>query len=184
MGTRNLFTIIHDGKVKLAKYNQWDGYLDGQGKNLTTFILDHLDFEKLKSGLSNVKFASDDDIDAVLSSTSDTENGIAGIYPLVSRDVGVLEALRVIQDLKFTTEKSELINNEFVRTKLKHKIKAENLITTDSSSFIDDGLFCEYAYTLNLDDNTITVFKGGNTKLFKCDILEYPETLDKYIAKQ
>lgn len=165
MGTRNLFTIIKDNKTVLAKYNQWDGYLDGQGKDLAEFIVNDLNFESLYTGLTRVKF---------LDEHSEELNNIydnIGVekYPLLTRATNIREQLQAIS------------------------IGVMPLETFDASEFKKDGLFCEYAYELNLDDNIITVtstnmLKNGNygacDKLeFKCDILEYPETLDKHINK-
>jgi hypothetical protein len=32
MGTRNLTIVIADKKIKVAQYGQWDGYIEGNGK--------------------------------------------------------------------------------------------------------------------------------------------------------
>jgi hypothetical protein len=164
MGTRNLFTIILNGKKVLAKYNQWDGYLKGQGKDLAEFIVNDLSFESLYNGITRIKLLNKNDskIDAIyeaMNTCNDFDKKMN--YPLITRDTNIKDQLRAIS------------------------IGVGDLFSVDASSFINDGLFCEYAYELNLDDNTISVFKSGakkcNKLVFKCDILEYPETLDKYI---
>jgi hypothetical protein len=163
MGTRNLFKIIKDNKTVLAKYNQWDGYLDGQGKGLSEFIVNDLNFETLNNGLTRVK---------MLKENSQELNDIyetIGVekYPLLTRDTTVNDQLKAIS------------------------IGVMPLETFDASEFQKDGLFCEYVYEMNLDTNSISVFVTNKLKngdygacdktLFTCDILEYPETLDKYI---
>jgi hypothetical protein len=166
MGTRNLFKIIKDNKTVLAKYNQWDGYLDGQGKELSDFIIDDLNFEALNNGLTRVRF-----LDENSSELNDIrENKDVNQYPLLTRNTTIREQLRAIS------------------------LGALSLETFDSSEFQNDGCFCEYTYVLNLDTNTITVYdnatpkeikKGTNwaceNELFTCDILEYPSVLDKHI---
>lgn len=190
MGTRNLFTIIHNNKVVLAKYNQWDGYLDGQGNDLSDFIVNHLDFEKLKDNLKAVRFCEESEIDEKTKDIKDDSfsgmfpASFSGMFPLLSRDIGIMPTLKAIQYLRFTTEKTSFDNGKMNRQVLKHKIKPENLITFNNSDFINDGLFCEYAYTLNLDNYSVSVYESGNNLLFSCDILEYPETLQKHIDQR
>lgn len=168
MGTRNLFKIIKDNKTVLAKYNQWDGYLDGQGKALSEFIVNDLNFEALNNGLSRIRMLHEDSQELKdIYETIGVEK-----YPLLTRDTTVNDQLKAIS------------------------IGVLPLETFDASDFKNDGLYCEYVYELNLDNNTVSVFtpgpwtKKGKNKdfgacdklVFKCDILEYPETLDKHIA--
>lgn len=166
MGTRNLFTIIKDNKTVLAKYNQWDGYLDGQGRDLAEFITNDLSFESLYNGITRIKLLDENDskVDAIyneLNMTRHDDNSRKKLFPLITRDTNIKDQLRAIS------------------------IGVGDLFSVDASDFVNDGLFCEYAYELNLDDNTVSVFKSGTKKcdklVFKCDILEYPETLDKHI---
>jgi hypothetical protein len=166
MGTRNLFTIIYNNKTVLAKYNQWDGYLEGQGKNLSNFIENDLNFTSLINGLSRIELLDENDsrIDAIyndLNNTRHDNDSRKKVFPLITRDTTIEDQLKAIS------------------------IGIGKMPTVDASIFKDDGLFCEYAYTLNLDDNTVSVFKSGAEKcdklVFKCDILAYPETLDKHI---
>lgn len=39
MGTRNLTAVYLDGQYKVAQYGQWDGYPEGQGITVLTFLL-------------------------------------------------------------------------------------------------------------------------------------------------
>jgi hypothetical protein len=173
MGTRNLFTIIHDGKIKLAKYNQWDGYLDGQGKDLAEFIVNDLEFNRLILGLNKVKLLDDtrdvkiiDSIYESMNSKSDDYKKLD--YPLITRDTNINDQLKAIS------------------------VGVFDLYTVDCSDFKNDGLFCEYAYELNLDLNTVKVFEHRkNAKgdyfcdkvVIDCDILQYPEILDAKLAE-
>lgn len=38
MGTRHLIIVVSQQEVKVAQYGQWDGYPDGQGKRILTFL--------------------------------------------------------------------------------------------------------------------------------------------------
>lgn len=169
MGTRNLFTIIHDGKLKLAKYNQWDGYLDGQGKALSEFIVDDLEFDRLILGLTKIVFLDENkdetQIDAIyakMNSVTDFDQKME--YPLITRDTTIGDQLRAISQGVF------------------------NLPTVNAIAFKKDGLFCEYHYELNLDSGMISVYRSGNEAcdklVLKTDILSFPEMLDKQIEIQ
>lgn len=174
MGTRNLFTIIHDGKIKLAKYNQWDGDLDGQGRDLAEFIINDLEFNRLILGLQRVKLLEEKRDAKLIDSIYDSMNSKSDDYkkldyPLITRDTNIKEQLQAIS------------------------VGVFDLYSIDASEFKNDGLFCEYAYELNLDNFTVKVFKNReNAKgdyfcdklIIDCDVLQYPEILDAKIAEQ
>lgn len=42
MGTRHLIAVQIDGKYPVAQYGQWDGYPDGQGLKVLTFLRDEM----------------------------------------------------------------------------------------------------------------------------------------------
>lgn len=48
MGTRNLTAVYLDGQYKVAQYGQWDGYPEGQGITVLTFLRDKMDLELFK----------------------------------------------------------------------------------------------------------------------------------------
>lgn len=48
MGARNLTAVYLDGQYKVAQYGQWDGYPEGQGITVLTFLRDKMDLELLR----------------------------------------------------------------------------------------------------------------------------------------
>ena len=60
MGTRNLTAVQLNGEYKIAQYGQWDGYPEGQGKTVLSFLLKNGSLEKLKSALGKVRFLDEE----------------------------------------------------------------------------------------------------------------------------
>ena len=56
MGTRNLTMVIQNQETKIAQYGQWDGFPDGQGITILTFLQDKSNVEKLKQIIPNIRF--------------------------------------------------------------------------------------------------------------------------------
>ena len=50
MGTRNLTVIIHDGKIKLSQYGQYDGYFSYTGVKFLEFVKENLQGKNHKTG--------------------------------------------------------------------------------------------------------------------------------------
>lgn len=144
MGTRHLIGIILDGEVKVANYGQWDGYPSGQGVDVLKFLAKGItdDFREKVRGCS---FISEEDLTAAWVSCGmppgsewvglDVSEKFGKNFPHLSRDCG-----------------SDILD---------HIANSESgLQTRDSIAFAGDGLFCEWAYFVNLDDNTLEVYKG------------------------
>lgn len=145
MGTRHLISVRLKDKVKIAQYGQWDGYPTGQGAALAKFIQSaKFDLKKLKKNLASVTFITPEEHKARWTEcgakpdsdfvSMDVFNKFSQKYPWLSRDTGA-KILEMVQ--------SGIVD------------KVEN-----SSDFINDSLFCEYAYEVDLDKKKVHVFKG------------------------
>ncbi len=164
MGTRNLTSVIKDEKTVIAQYGQWDGYPGGQGLTALNFLKNR-SLKKFRKKLELVRFATDEDekeVQTFMESIGADDGWMtmdqAGLYhkkyPLLTRDNGA-EILQMIHD-----------NNEPV-------------FLTDSSEFIKDGLFCEWAYVIDLDKETFEVYSGGLVKSYSLSELPGPAAFVK-----
>lgn len=141
MGTRNVTAVYLDGEFRVAQYGQWDGYPTGQGETIRQFFSrDDLDLDRFKSRVrDHVSFLNEDQIELVNRKIKQhggfAEAGVAHL----SRDTGA-DILNVIYD----AEGDIVLNNEI--------------------AFIGDGLFCEWAYVVDLDQGVLEVYKGFNTQ--------------------
>jgi hypothetical protein len=150
MGTRNLTIVIQDHETKIAQYGQWDGYPEGQGLTILSFLEEKENMQKLKELLPKIRFENEQDIKekTEFSKSIGAREGWVNIsqselydqkYPLDSRNLGgaILEKL------------------------LEHQNESE-IVLVDSEKFAADSLFCEWAYIIDLDNNTLEVYRGFN----------------------
>jgi hypothetical protein len=164
MGTRNLTMVFHEKKMKLAQYGQWDGYPDGNGVKVLNF-LKTVDLDVFKKKLNNIRFATEKDekeIEEYLETigckdgwmNSEQAELYHQMYSYLSRDIGAN-----ILNLIYRSHDEVMVH--------------------DQTEFAADSLFCEWAYLINLDKNTLEVYQGfnkkplGKTQRFK--YLEKPE---------
>lgn len=151
MGTRNLTVVVLDGEYKVAQYGQWDGYPSGQGETVCKFIRGELggrsELQIFKTSVKNCRFLTDEQVkekwvEAGANPNDEFVNGdVSGKFkalnPMLSRDTGA-EALFWIKN------------------------GATDL--HDSIDFAADSLFCEFAYVVDLDNETLEVYKGFNKR--------------------
>lgn len=155
MGTRNLTLVQLNNEYRVAQYGQWDGYPSYTGINILKFLRT-MDKNKFIEKLKNTKFITKQDyhnywmelgIDIEKEKLVDisTSNKFDELHPTLSRDMG-------FNVLNFINESDDIVNlwNDY--------------------TFAKNSLFCEWAYLINLDENTLEVYKGFNkTKLTKED---------------
>lgn len=149
MGTRHLTKVISEKKTVVAQYGQWDGYPGGQGITILKFIK-KTPISKFKDKLKKVKFLDDKkekEIDDFLKSIG-SDNGWMNTeqaelyhqkYPFLTRDNG-----------------ADVLNMIYAYD------GEEPIWLSDASSFMEDGLFCEWAYILDLDKRELSVYKSGD----------------------
>jgi hypothetical protein len=149
MGTRNLTMVVHKGETKIAQYGQWDGYPEGNGVIILTFLRSKERIKKLTNKLKNVRFSTPSDekrIDNYLESIGckggwmnmDQAAQYHKQYPYLSRDIGagILEMVANSKD--------------------------KEIMLGDSTDFAADSLFCEWAYVIDLDNRKLEVYTGYN----------------------
>lgn len=142
MGTRNITAVIKDGKFKVVKYCQWDGYPSGRGIDLLRILKD-IDFDELSLKLNNLQYINDElykelmvkiDIDPESEWITSAESArIKESYPQLHRDYGP-EILTMILN---ATETPFYIDN------------ASGACTKNS--------WCEWFYVVDLDSMKLYV---------------------------
>lgn len=143
MGTRNLTAVFMDGEYKVAQYGQWDGYPEGQGTVCLNFLRDEMDEAKFREELNKVHFGSEAELDSIFvefgasmpgTISMDNYAKLKKAYPELHRDTAAI-ILKMIQDGKVRLLKNDI-------------------------DFAADGLFCEWAYVIDLDTRRFEVYTG------------------------
>ena len=143
MGTRNLTFVFIDGGYKVAQYGQWDGYPEGQGLRCLHFLRDEMDENRFREQLKRVRFASRTELNDLYTKFGQNEDGdikvedyhrLGKAYPQLVRDTAA-KILNLIQDGNV-----RLLKN--------------------SIDFAANGLFCEWAYVIDLDKRMFEVYTG------------------------
>ncbi|KAL1970424.1 hypothetical protein VTN77DRAFT_5585 [Rasamsonia byssochlamydoides] len=149
MGTRNLICVFYRGRFVIAQYCQWDGYPEGQGVRILNFLLNSANIDRLKNGLQFIVTLDQEDLEQFLPSSLPHTHGnckcgkgeAEPFPPSLSRDSGA-RILEIIAQA--TAEKRVPIMLDL--------------------EFANDGLFCEWAYVVDLDNNVFEVFGGAVSK--------------------
>ena len=143
MGTRHLIAVQLDGEYKIAQYGQWDGYPEGQGMT-TLHFLRSMDEDKFKSALRNSSFISDDELMALWKQYGADDDGMVSLsdadrmkkdHPEYSRDTSA-DILQMVQE------------------------HPEGMKLHNQIGFAANGLFCEWAWVIDLDKRTFEGYRG------------------------
>lgn len=134
MGTRHLIAVQLDGQYRVAQYGQWDGYPSGQGATVLKF-LKKWDRPTFEAKLRAVAWITQEELDALNARIKAERLDWPSLWPELHRDTGA-EILRLVQDRDAG-------------------IKLRNQI-----DFAANSLMCEWGYVIDLDANTLEVFKG------------------------
>ncbi len=166
MGTRNITQVILNDKTVVSQYCQWDGYPDGQGATVLQFLkeMERSVFELKLGKLINptteenqvmwhdiarrVAEAKEDATKESVAAAVETikETGMCGIdvsdlfkeeHPTLQRDMGA----EILQHIHDSTEPVEVVLD---------------------LEFMNDSLFCEWVYVIDLDNNKLEVYGGMN----------------------
>ena len=163
MGTRHLIAVQLDGEYKIAQYGQWDGYPEGQGMT-TLHFLRSMDEDKFKSALRNSSFISDDELMALWKQYGADDDGMVSLsdadrmkkdHPEYSRDTSA-DILQMVQE------------------------HPEGMKLHNQTGFAANGLFCEWAWVIDLDKRTFEGYRGfGSEPLTEQDRFYFLRDLEQ-----
>lgn len=145
MSTRGLIGFKIDDKYKVM-YNHSDSYPEWLGQQVVDFINDLEDIQKLKENASKVVLGKQWE-----KVNKDSER--IKKYPLLQKEIeegedqSLYDILRNFQGIDI----------------IKHIYNGDMLIMCDNFDFFKDSLFMEYAYIINLDNETLDLYKGFNS---------------------
>lgn len=137
MGTRGAAGFVLDGK-EYVSYNQYDSYPSGLGADVLEFAkqIAEVGVERAKEAVENVRLVNASD-----TPTPEEQEKFADIWdPTVSSGSDWYSLLRNGQG--------------------RLDILLAAGVMTDDADFLNDSLFCEYAYLINLDTETLEYYEG------------------------
>lgn len=143
MSTRGVIGIRVNGKDKVS-YNHSDSYPDGLGEQ---FVAEVKKLSKLSL--------------AVLTAQAVNLKVVNGQSKPTAADVKRLAAFTNLGVGNQSTDDWYCVLRD-LQGKLKDSLDVGVIV--DSSGFLKDSLFCEYAYILNLDDKTVEFYRGFNKR--------------------
>lgn len=164
MGTRNLTAVYLDGQYKVAQYGQWDGYPEGQGITALTFLRDKMD-------LASVLVCP-----VLLPESSKLLTGDVGRVPqrFLKRWITMEDSDRMMEDHPEFSRNTGAGILEMVQN------HSDGMKLQDSINFAADGLFCEWAWVIDLDAGTFEGYCGfGQTPLAENDRFYFLRDLEK-----
>ena len=147
MGTRHLTAVYMDGQYRVAQYGQWDGYPEGAGITCLQFLRDKMDEQLFRKRLSELRYMSDTEIDALLRKYNRDDEGFMLIsdsdrfrddWPALHRDTGA-DILEMIQ--------AGQVRDHALYSRLE---------------FAANSLWCEWAWVIDLDKLTFEGYRGYN----------------------
>lgn len=167
MSTRGYMGIQKRGQLK-GSYNHYDSYFEGLGKDIIKSINKipkneritelHKIFDRIELVNENSVPTQSQRIHCIGNSVVDTsvgEHSFDDWYCLLRRTQGNLDV--------------------YIESDLKYML--------NGNDFLNDELFCEYAYIINLDTNKLEVYENGKSILImegSLDKLNYYYMLKKY----
>ena len=160
MGTRHFTGVILNGQYKIAQYGQFDGYPEGQGRVVLDF-LSNVDMQLFEYKLKNCKFVDKDIVRMCYIAAGNSPYNNSGfvdfetaerfedMWPSLSRNTGA-EILNIVYE------------------------SANDVPLVDSHDFLDDEVWCEFAYVVNLDEAALYCYTCGKNVFAKYPLEELP----------
>lgn len=138
MGTRGAVGFIKDGEIKVA-YNHFDSYPEGLGEEVLNFVREY-SVDQMREMFDKIELVDED--------STPTKEQIQRCREVGTINLGVGSG----------SEQDWYCLLRGCQGNL--KAYADTGLMVNAKKFLGDSLFCEYAYLINLDDETLETYKG------------------------
>lgn len=164
--------IDQQGVKKISQYGQWDGYPEGVGADILSFLNNAQLFEALKSNLHKVRFLEPEGRDKEF---------------MESYNKNVPEWSNEPDN---RTEEQKRWFKTYIHRDLAAKIltsiansEDEEIIIEDSEDSAKKGGWVKWSYVINLQDNTLSVYRKIDQPVLKVYDLNNLPTLAQFIKE-
>ena len=144
MSTRGLYGFRKNG-IDKCTYNHFDSYPSGLGNDVVKFCANNT-VEDLKFFFDNIELVFEDSIPT---ESQIRECQIAGYVDLSVSSQSQTDWYCLLRNLQGNFKEYQKCIDD-----------GNKLYMTDGIGFIQDSLFCEYAYIINLDDEVLEFYEG------------------------
>lgn len=159
MGTRNSTMVVIGGEYRVSQYGQWDGYIEAAGLGILEFLRNIIpdEEESFKEKVKRCHYATEEELTSLQAELDSMgHEAFYKKYPAWTRDTG-FGILSLINDLP----------------------DGESLILQEDIDFVNDSLFCEYAYVIDMDKRMFEVYTGFTQERLSKEDRFYKETPPK-----
>lgn len=150
MGTRHLIAVVAAAKHCVAQYGQFDGYPECQGVVVADFARKLAEPEalaKFKEQLTKCRFGTKAEFDKIMSEFTKNKEGW-----MTSDEAKKFEDSQYGYLSRNTSAEILDVVNSWEHS--------EPLLLSDQWTFAADGLFCEWAYVIDVDKGQLEVYSG------------------------
>ncbi|KFY77831.1 hypothetical protein V499_02862 [Pseudogymnoascus sp. VKM F-103] len=165
MGTRHLICVFYLGRFVIAQYGQFDGYPEVQGLAVITFLLAPGNIARLKAGLTHTYTPTAEEVEEMTRSIA--RQGEEYHAALVRGEVSVMSRMKPTCPSMWRETSAGMLEVVAGAT------AGATVPIYQELGFIHDGLFCEWAYVVDLDAEVLEVYSGvekereGSSQRFK-----------------
>lgn len=141
MGTRHLVAIVQNNEYKVAQYGLFDGYPSGAGIEILNFLREN-NLDRFAEKVSKCSFLNEEEHEAI--AAKKFRGG--SIEKFMKRPTKSFKYAHLSRDTG-----SDIF--QFI-------MDSKGLQTINRIDFVAEGLFCEWAYVVDLDKQTFEVYRG------------------------
>jgi hypothetical protein len=164
MSTRGCLGVVKGSEFKVAQYCQFESFPKGLGQSIITFFKGTVDGNNihdvsiLSEKVDKLSWIDDKRLKEINEILKDYNNKKRDNFDYLFCDGEILN---------YIYNDGYFIEKQYDETGRLYKFKEGNGIIEgliNSEKFFGDSLLCEWAYVIDLDNNTLEIYKGWNKK--------------------
>lgn len=166
MGTRSLICIIQGGDFVVAQYSEFDGYPEGQGLKILSFLQDESNIVQLKDAIDRIYCPTEVELERMYQSIQELDQIVLeeSLEPDNFKDISSFGKSPLTRNWpSLSPEAGARILTIIAQPTLEYNDKW-GVPVVKQLEFANNTLFCEWAYVVDLDEEVFEVYGGSQKK--------------------